>query len=70
MQVGENTYHNTDEKHKAKYMATPQTARLASSARAARRGCSREHEESDPAHQRRLVMRELCSDLLMARRGG
>ena len=36
----------------------------------ARRGRSREHEESDPAHQRRLVMRELCSDLLMARRGG
>lgn len=67
MQVGENTYHNTDEKHKAKYMATPQTARCA---RAARRVRSREHEESDPAHQRRLVMRELCSDLLMARRGG
>ena len=39
-------------------------------ARAARRVRSREHEESDPAHQRRLVMRELCSDLLMARRGG
>lgn len=35
MQVGENTYHNTDEKHKAKYMATPQTARLARAPRAA-----------------------------------
>ena len=36
MQVGENTYHNTDEKHKAKYMATPQTARCARARRAPR----------------------------------
>jgi hypothetical protein len=43
---------------------------MATHRQTARRGRSREHEESDLAHQRRLVMRELCSDLLMARRGG